>query len=352
MDPRPLAALLLCSLTTVAGAQGQGSWGGAAGIVLAVIVISAIVFLFWVWGVWRVVKGVGIKGAFRVVVTLLISCSPLAYFSLESKRNVDAFNEGEQARRDLRAHAEQYITEKCATERKATNLVVLPAGTGIFLSEASGLPPAFANIPSAMPPTAKMKDDHDRWGSSYPNEAINEGQFRKPLYWTIVKFPSSLLAVGPAFVEFRDPKRQQKMRMASVRWWRKSTSPAEFQELLLRSGEKRNLEENLELAFPVDELKSIYDLEMRDVSTLGDRLHWAARGRIHLTRRSDKSLVAEYVGFAAAHQYENPNYNYWWEKISVCAGPEVKYAALGSWQPERYFFREVVRIEGEATPPR
>lgn len=68
------------------------------------------------------------------------------------------------------------------------------------------------------------------------------------------------------------------------------------------------------LTSPVDDLKSTYKLEMRDVSTLEDREHWAARGRISLTRRSDKALVAEYVGLAASHSWE-PTSGGWWERV-------------------------------------
>jgi hypothetical protein len=42
-----------------------------------------------------------------------------------------------------------------------------------------------------------------------------------------------------------------------------------------------------------------YALSIEDISTLEDRAHWVARGRLRLTERESREAVAEYVGFAA-----------------------------------------------------
>jgi hypothetical protein len=51
---------------------------------------------------------------------------------------------------------------------------------------------------------------------------------------------------------------------------------------------------------PVDApLSAKYALSIEDISTLEDRAHWVARGRLRLIERESGEAVAEYVGFAA-----------------------------------------------------
>ena len=51
---------------------------------------------------------------------------------------------------------------------------------------------------------------------------------------------------------------------------------------------------------PVDAPPSAkYALSIEDISTLEDRAHWVARGRLALIERESGEVVAEYVGFAA-----------------------------------------------------
>lgn len=254
----------------------------------------------------------------------------------------------QQAYRNFRAQSEQYITEKCPTERMVSARVLLSAGAGVFLSDVKGSQLGFANIPPAAPLTAEMKRSYDKYGTRFPDETAVDGQFHQPLKWTVAMNPFGVLSQGPAFVEFveqRGPAMEQKVRMARFRWWKENTSPAELEQVLKPYEADRSLErDNRYLTSPVDSLKSTYELEMRDVSTLEDREHWAARGRISLTRRSDKALVAEYVGLAASHFWE-PTSGGWWERVTVCAGPETKYSDTVRWLPDQFFFGEVVRIE-------
>ncbi len=148
-----------------------------------------------------------------------------------------------------------------------------------------------------------MKRNEERYGTTYPNESSRSEQFHKPLHWTSSVSPEGVLAEGASFVEYAVPLWKVKKRMVSFRWWKKSTSPAMLQKLIREHTEANysTLKDDDDLlTIPVNELKSTYDFEMRDVSKLEDRENWVARGQIHLTRRSDKALVAEYVGLAAA----------------------------------------------------
>ncbi|MDR1848988.1 MAG: hypothetical protein LBQ75_03005 [Zoogloeaceae bacterium] len=50
---------------------------------------------------------------------------------------------------------------------------------------------------------------------------------------------------------------------------------------------------------PVDAPSARYALSIEDISTLEDRAHWVARGKITLMERNTGEAVAEYVGFQA-----------------------------------------------------
>jgi hypothetical protein len=50
---------------------------------------------------------------------------------------------------------------------------------------------------------------------------------------------------------------------------------------------------------PVDAPDARYALLVEDISTLEDRTHWVARGRLRLIEQESGEVVAEYVGFAA-----------------------------------------------------
>lgn len=187
-----------------------------------------------------------------------------------------------------------------------------------------------------------MKRNEERYGTTYPNESSRSEQFHKPLHWTSSVSPEGVLAEGASFVEYAVPPWKVKKRMVSFRWRKESTSPAMLQKLIREHTEANysTLKDDDLLTIPVNELKSTYDFEMRDVSKLEDRENWVARGQIHLTRRSDKALVAEYVGLAAAQNWSSN-----WEMVAVCIGPESDFVDGNRWKPLQFFFRRVVRLE-------
>jgi hypothetical protein len=75
---------------------------------------------------------------------------------------------------------------------------------------------------------------------------------------------------------------------------------------------------------PVDAPSARYALSVEDISTLEDRAHWVARGRITLMERDTGETVAEYVGFEANlepwEQAKSPS-RYWddnWSSYKLC----------------------------------
>jgi hypothetical protein len=351
---RWLALVPAAFVPGLAAAQGQGSWGGARDLVLAALWIAAIGLLLWVCLVWWVAKKMGARGPVLVLATALVGSLPVAMVLVPTR----GFNEGiadlQQVQGEVRAKAEAYVAANCASERRASAPMSLPAGAGVFLKTNGDVPPDIQDIPAAAPPSEQTKLQLERYGYSYPH-ATNEAQFRKPLYWTAHVFTDSVHATGLAFVEFEDSRGRYRRR-ASLQWWRQNAPPAELQQLLQAGGygDGSHLDPKSGLEFPVHELRSVHDLVFRDVSTRQDREHWAARGRIRLVRRSDQAIVAEYVGLAAAQQIVSAGYDHWWQRVTVCAGPEASYMAAEGrrWEPERFFFREIVRLEAVPPPAR
>ncbi|MDR1850338.1 MAG: hypothetical protein LBQ75_09890 [Zoogloeaceae bacterium] len=75
---------------------------------------------------------------------------------------------------------------------------------------------------------------------------------------------------------------------------------------------------------PVDAPSARYALSIEDISTLEDRAHWVARGRITLMERNTGETVAEYVGFQANlkpwEQFKTPSrhWHYFSSSYQLC----------------------------------
>lgn len=350
----PLAAIFLSSLSALVAAQGAGSWGGATGIAGAAIAIVVVGYLFCSWVVWLVVKAIGAKvganSAIRLIVTILISSAPLAYCEKQSQERKNIRAVQESADYEFRVLAKQYIAEKCPTERRVTPSTSIPADTGVYLADVKDFNSlGLTDVPTTQPLSVERKRNHDRYGTRYPDETDIDGQFNQLLQWTTTKNPFAILSQGAAFVEFVEqhgPDMGQKFRVAHYKWWAKNATPTELERTLKRyEGHKYLDQDNPILTSPVEELKATYELAKRDVSTLEDRKHWVARAQMSFTKRSEKSLVAEYVGLAATHTWM-PIDGSRWTRVTVCNGAETQFfGGFFNWEPERFFFSEVVRFK-------
>ncbi len=77
---------------------------------------------------------------------------------------------------------------------------------------------------------------------------------------------------------------------------------------------------------PVTDSTARYVFTVEDISTVEDRKHWVARGRLRLTDAASGEGVAEYVGFAANRSPAYVRgYSYPWEGRLACPGPERTY---------------------------
>lgn len=342
---RPAFAFALL-IPTHGFAQGQGSWGGGTGFAQLVMVVLAVGGLLLIGVGYLVAGALGSRGMFRAILTVLIACAPLAYCSWRSKDYSDGARELVMVSRELREKAEIYIASQCALHSAIEPTILVKGTDGLFLSANGDRLPDIKNVPPSPSPTAKVLEQQKRYGYSYP-PTTNIDQYQSILYWTRrIDARSALSQTGFAFVEHQDSGANSPHRTASLAWWRANTPQDELDRLLIpyRGGEFLTSESLL--SFPVDRLRSTYRLELRDISTREDRSHWAARGLIQFSRNSDGKVLARYVGFAAAHNPLSPGYGYWWEKVTVCPGTAMNYLADDRWSPMKFFFSELVRVEG------
>jgi hypothetical protein len=204
-------------------------------------------------------------------------------------------------------------------------------------------PPDIRDIPAASPQTRKSLEQHRRYGYSHPPRT-NDGQYKSVLYWTSRAEETDFLKAGFAFVEYEDYQGRQ-TRSANFAWWQKNSSPEVLERLLRQYQGGKYLGPHSILRVPVEELRAAYLMEYRDVSTRQDRDNWLAKGSMKLSKRADDRTLAEYVGLAASNAFLSPGYGPWWEKVSVCSGAEAEFLVDGRWQPVKFFFSKVARIE-------
>jgi hypothetical protein len=78
---------------------------------------------------------------------------------------------------------------------------------------------------------------------------------------------------------------------------------------------------------PVDAPDARYALLVEDISTLEDRAHWVARGKITLMERNTGEVVAEYVGFEAHFKpWEQEKQRPWKEEKSPSRNWDYRYS--------------------------
>ncbi|MBX9900904.1 MAG: hypothetical protein K2Y28_08995 [Burkholderiaceae bacterium] len=343
------ASICLGSLLTASASAGTSD---PAGIAQGILYLFIGAFVLWVGFSVLVARASSRHTHGRVLVAVCIAVAPLAYCSYQSHSYESGLRELAEVNRAIRDQAEAYMLEKCRTERLATASHLLMATDGVFVEANDDMPLKIPNVPSPVPRTVKTALQEQRYGRSYPH-ATNDYQYVKPLHWANQVFADSILSEsGLAYVELR--KRHNNRgdayeRIATMKWWAEHTPHLEFAERLREAG--RSFDARY-LLYPLNlslrEVTAQYIIRFEDISTLEDRKHWVARGRISMLRRADESTVAEYVGFAANRSPVSFGDGYAWESVSVCPGSERQYMddRLGRWNAIRFFFKELVHIDG------
>lgn len=345
------ASICLGSLLTASANAGTSDPGGIAQGILYLFIGA---FVFWVGFSVLVARASSRHSLGRVLITACIAVAPLAYCSYQSYSYKSGSRELAEVNRALRDQAEAYMLERCRTERLATAPHSLMATDGVFVEANDGKPLNIPNVPPPVPQTSKAKLQKHRYGQSYPHET-SDYQYVKPVHWTNQVFADSiLLESGLAYVESRQRYNNHGHayeRIATMKWWAEHTPPLEFAERLRDAGRSYDAQYLLQpLSLSLQEVTAQYVIRFEDISTLEDRKHWVARGRISMLRRADKFTVAEYIGFAANRSAVYFGNGYAWENVSVCPGSERQYMddRLGRWNAIRFFFKELVRIDSAA----
>jgi hypothetical protein len=327
----------------IALAQGQGSWGGGTGFAALLFGVLGFVFLLWVGLVSSIVKGFVSKSRARLLLTIFISCSPLAFCQMNAMRLDYKYKKLVDQRSSLRVKAENYLANKCQADRKPSNRIVINAADGVLLDSGAGAP-KFDGM-SLVPNLQEIERMHHA-NSLAGKPVMNiHDQYYSGLSWTSQTYINeALFEVGMNFAEISTSSGFK--RRASFDWWKKHT-PANVLDPLLKPYDGGiHLRANSPLEFEVNALQSGYVLEFRDISTREDRDNWVARGRMRLIHREDNRPIAEYIGFAAPKYPSLKGDNEGaWGKITVCPGSESLYLAGSRWQPIKFFFNEVVQVK-------
>jgi hypothetical protein len=217
-----------------------------------------------------------------------------------------------------------YLRKRCAQDERLFISGDIRLETGILLQQDAR---ALTALAREAPPMEDEKRIAYHMGSRIEPqreasvEALRQLQYGRPIVWhdhpLYDAWNASLLPDPLApLLEIDNPEAGGKpfLRRASREvWenqkWREMVRLAGNPALRWASSEGKNeqymrlLYESLPmisaLEVPVDASAANYLLHIEDISTLDDRTHWVARGRLRLIRKADQKLMAEYVGFSA-----------------------------------------------------
>jgi len=235
------------------------------------------------------------------------------------------------------AQAVPYLEQACATQRVVPSAAVTVHGAdGLFVS----------STPSLILPDAPRLAY--TWFDASQAALRHRRQYRIELAWTTQVYPPTLPSDHDfAFVEEMDGDH---LRASAPRvWWEsqglarvsEDERPRVLQAIASYPGRR------IAWALADDQPKARYHLELADISTVEDRRHWVARGRVRLLDDRDDRVLAEYVGFFADLEsnaaVDDGNS---WERTLECPGQERRYALeKGGFYPVNFFFDQFVHLD-------
>jgi hypothetical protein len=248
------------------------------------------------------------------------------------------------------AQAIRYLEQACATQR------VVPAGVatihgagGLFMSPTPAL--SLPEAPSLAPasPAARLAAHLATVWFGTPDSAIRrQRQYGTALDWTAKVFAPTLPPDhGFMFVEEMDAG--QLRAIAPHDWWQahglarvRDDRRPELLGVLASNHDPR-----IGWGLDDDQPQARYRLELADISTVEDRRHWVARGRVRILDGRDGKVLAQYVGFSANLESNAvADYGNSWERTLECPGPERAYTIdYGAWRGIDFFFDRFVRLD-------
>ncbi len=328
---RSTIVALALALPACAHAQGEGLFTLLFGALAVVYVVVVLVVLL-------VVRKRPWQRRTKVRLALALVVGPFVPFVLGALvSDLDERYRLWVQKRET-AQAVRYLEQACATQRVVPSAAVTVHGAdGLFVSTTPPL-----NLPDAPALLATG------WFDGPRSAMLRRRQYGLAAAWTNQTYAPTLPpGHGFAFVEMKS--HDHLAASATHDWWQSRglarVSSDRRPELL------RMLHENHEpmvyAELGDDQQQARYRIELADISTVEDRRHWVARGRMRLVDGRDGRVLAQYVGFSvdlesnAAADDGNA-----WERTLECPGPERRYS-LGSiaWSGVDFFFGQFVHVD-------
>ena len=278
--------------------------------------------------VWTAPISVPIMITIGVPVLIIAGAISAVEDSIEAARSAKVYNAA-QAQKPLVQKARAYLKTACEQDER---LFIKPGITlgednKILILRREDAPlPLLKTAPKEAAPAALIKfrtsyRDEFRFQSTRRFREIQYGYSipwddRYTLRAAWKAFPESTAAERKFFIETGKGKYIQRASKAfweqaglgervikespTFEYWFEPGDPRPAYPLLYNASIYKDASEQRPFDLPIDAPPSTkYALSIEDISTLEDRAHWVARGRLRLIERESGETVAEYVGFAA-----------------------------------------------------
>lgn len=312
------------------------------------LIVGGIVALYILWIIFSI--AVAIKTTkfivTRIVIASIIGTAPIIYFRMQHYASVEKRNiqKSELKERNLRITRKSipYFQQRCQDDRVNRLLKPIAWSAGVLIDSDYTAKLQFADIP--LPPL-RPEAARIQFYKEYPNGY--EKQFRSPIYW-VYQFDASNVSPETkfSFIEQKESITQKVKARATSTWWLNNgqNNLSKEDKIILESAIK-NLRNSpgTWITMPVTSSGARYTLSVKDISTINDRLHWVARGKITLTDKETDELIAEYIGFMR-HEYPASEYEHsmHWEPAIPCDGEEKDFLSGRRWDVVRFFLERVI----------
>lgn len=242
---------------------------------------------------------------------------------------------------DRRAAADRSATEvknRCAAQERFEVHQPIKVGASILINVNPKQKSPTASAAPTVIPTDSMKLQVQKFGESFP-PSNNLEQYVEPIAWVNNADQSEYIAeiLHADLVETKDQYPDgDKMykRLATRRRWEMEPDTGVVMSYTVQHREQLGFMDwpDDKFVMPISTSRSAaqYVFEVDDISTIDDRQHWVARGRMRLRDAGTSNVVAEYVGFQSIL-----------DRQAVC--PKAKEVATreGNWDMLRFFFERV-----------
>lgn len=297
----PFIGIAFFVASSVAVAQGQGSWGGATGLAQLVLIVIACIGLLltfaWYLFFYIVTAALSKNRLVRPVLAFCIGTTTAfaikqCHNKVESIKATAVANESlarqekvakdqENGKRELDSRykaAISYMDDQCPLVRKVKG-TKFSRRDGIALYRGGHFydPSLLEIAPSGQRTDLPL-------------------QFRAKLPWIDpVLNDGSALAIVKAGIDYSEIDR---FRVAKTNWWQKhGQGESSRAEAVMKSASDAPNDEYR--AFEIETRLATYWLLLQDISTYNDRKHWVSRFRVALQEKKTEAVIAEYVSLIA-----------------------------------------------------